>query len=603
MKEKSVFRQLLRLLRIIHIRPLYFTVPVVLALGAAAFEGLGLSLLIPILNGFLTKDYSFVKDTPVIGSLISALPIDFELRDRNLFLFVIGLFVCVILFKNVFRYGASVSMAFLSTRALHHLRKHIFDQYLTFGKKYFDRTTVGYHSTLISQFTTNALIPLAIIDKFIAAIFSVMAYLCVMMFISWKLTLYTMPFFFVLHFVVRRFITSIQRMSKMSAANAGELGKKVVEILTVIPLVKVSNARDREFAHYTQVSDEAASLEYRKTVIAKLITPMQELITLFSVLALFGVMLFLLIESKTTEATSFLVYFYVILNAANKFSALSSFHGDFVANAGALEEVLNVFDPADKEVIPEGKDKFAGFSRSIDFKDVRFSYKDDVQVLNGLSLRIEHGKMTAIVGPTGAGKTTVISLLLRQYDCAPGSIFLDDRDIRGFSSESLLSRIALVSQETLLLNDSLLHNISYGKEGASMEEVRDVVRRARLDELVQRLPDGLDTLIGDRGVMLSGGEKQRVSIARALLRGAEILILDEATSSLDAKTEQMIQEAMDDASKGRTAIVIAHRLSTIKNADRIVVMDNGRCVEQGSLDELLSRKGLFHEYWQKQTFA
>jgi len=191
---------------------------------------------------------------------------------------------------------------------------------------------------------------------------------------------------------------------------------------------------------------------------------------------------------------------------------------------------------------------------------------------------------------------------MRYYDCPPGTIILDDKDIRDFSLPSLLDHIALVSQETFLFNESLRYNITYGLAEVSEEQLQDTVERARLSEFVQSLPKGLDTLIGDRGVQLSGGEKQRVSIARALLKGAEILILDEATSSLDTKTEKLIQEAIDEAVRGRTTIVIAHRLSTIQHADHIVVIEQGRCLEQGALEELLAKKGTFYELWEEQKF-
>jgi len=247
MKEKSVFRQLLTLLRRINIKPYYFIVPIVLSGLAALFEGLSLSLLIPLLNGFFAMDYSFIKTMPVLGSVVSLLPDSVLNSDRSLFLLLLAIFTLVIILKNAFRYSSVIGMTYLSTRALHHLRKHVFDQYMDFGKEYFDRTTVGYHSTLMSQFTTNAFSPLTIIDKFVAAMFSLIAYFGIMLFISWQLTLFAIPFFLILHVAVRYIIRDIQTMSRRIAENTGELGKKVVEILSVIPLVKVSNTRLKEF--------------------------------------------------------------------------------------------------------------------------------------------------------------------------------------------------------------------------------------------------------------------------------------------------------------------------------------------------------------------
>ena len=209
----------------------------------------------------------------------------------------------------------------------------------------------------------------------------------------------------------------------------------------------------------------------------------------------------------------------------------------------------------------------------------------------------------AIVGPTGSGKTTLISLLLRFYDCPSSSILVDGVDIKEFNIKSLRNHIAFVNQDVMLFNDTLRNNIIYGfREEISDDVLLEVIRKARLDDLLNKLPDGLDTLIGDKGVKLSGGEKQRVAIARVLIRKSEILILDEATSSLDSKTEAFVHEAIDEAVKGKTSIVIAHRLSTIKNADKIVVLEDGKIVEHGSLNALLKKKARFYSYWAAQKF-
>jgi len=211
--------------------------------------------------------------------------------------------------------------------------------------------------------------------------------------------------------------------------------------------------------------------------------------------------------------------------------------------------------------------------------------------------------MTAIVGPTGAGKTTAVSILLRLYDCEAGKVFIDGDDIREFTLTSLKDHMAYVSQDTLLFNETLRNNIIYGvEEPVSEDRLVYIIEQAQLEDFVKQLPQGIDTLVGDRGVKLSGGEQQRASIARAMLKGSEILILDEATSSLDTNTELLIQSAIEKAIHGRTTIVIAHRLSTIKHADWIVFLDKGQVVEQGTMDDLLLKKGRFYKSWEQQRF-
>lgn len=227
------------------------------------------------------------------------------------------------------------------------------------------------------------------------------------------------------------------------------------------------------------------------------------------------------------------------------------------------------------------------------FEDVRFSYSSRLPVLEGVSLRIAAGETVAFVGPSGAGKTTIASLLPRFYDVDAGRITIDGIDVRDMTIESLRRQIGIVQQDVFLFAGTLRDNIAYGRLGASDEEILEAARRAQLEELIESLPQGLDTLIGERGVKLSGGQKQRLSIARIFLKNPPILILDEATSALDTETERAIQEALDELAKGRTTLVIAHRLATIKHADRIVVIDGGRVVEQGRHDELLRLGGVY----------
>lgn len=310
----------------------------------------------------------------------------------------------------------------------------------------------------------------------------------------------------------------------------------------------------------------------------------------------------IVVKGRKTDIAPFLIYFYIIRRASYQFAPLNQFRASVASIRGYLSEIFKMLDDKDKFFVVGGQREFTGLKRSIEFRNLNFSYINGVEVLRDLNLFIEKDKTTAIVGPTGAGKSTLVSLILRFYDCPPSSVFIDGVDIREFTLESLMKRMAFVGQEALLFNDSIKNNIEYGLDKVADEELEDVVKKARLYDFIMKLPQKYDTLIGDRGVKLSGGEKQRLSIARVLLKKAEILILDEATSSLDTTTEKLMQEAIEETVKGRTTIVIAHRLSTIKNADKIVVIENGRLMEQGSLNELLEKKGKFYQYWQEQKF-
>lgn len=598
----STFRQVFRLLRRVGVSPFMLTVPIFLSVTAAVFEGASMGLLIPILTGFLQKNFGFIKDAPYIGALIMRLPESVLRDDRMLFGVLLAGFIGAFILKNLLRFSTVTSVAYFSERSLHHLRKTIFKRYLSFGKLFFDRTNVGHHTTLLQDFAAKAIRPAQTIDKLMNPLFSLTAYLAVMVTISWRLTLVALPLFVILHFTIQFLIVGIKKLSYTIADRGSALGKKSVEILSTIPLVKASRMESEEQRRYAVISDEKAAMDFRARTLQEMILPIQEIITICVMTGIFVGALILFGRDQVASAPALMVYFYVVMNASSKFGTLSGFRGTLASAIGPLKEVTRIFDDTDKFFVVGGTKEFQGLNNSITCAALSFSYDADRKVLEDVSFTIPKGKMTAIVGPTGAGKSTLINLFMRYYDCPAGSILVDGEDIRSFALTSYLQHVGLVSQETLLLHDSLRNNIIYGLEHVSEQDLTNAVESARLADYIRKLPQGLETLVGDRGVKLSGGEKQRVSIARALLKGAEILILDEATSSLDSQTEKLIQEAIDEAITGRTAIVIAHRLSTIKHADKIVVIKDGRKAEEGTLQQLLDQKEVFFRLWEEQRF-
>jgi ATP-binding cassette, subfamily B, heavy metal transporter len=268
-----------------------------------------------------------------------------------------------------------------------------------------------------------------------------------------------------------------------------------------------------------------------------------------------------------------------------------------------IERMIDVLAVAPEVADRPGAQELQVRGGTIRFENVKFSYEPERTILEGLSFEVPAGKMVAIVGPSGAGKSTVSRILLRFYDVAGGSVTIDGQDIRDVTQKSLRAAMGVVPQDTVLFNDTILYNVRYGRPDASEQEVEQAARMAQIDTFIRALPDGYDTMVGERGLKLSGGEKQRVAIARTILKAPPILILDEATSALDSHTEKEIQDALDQVAKDRTTLVIAHRLSTIVGADSIIVLDGGRLVEQGTHGELLAKGGLYASLWNRQRQA
>jgi subfamily B ATP-binding cassette protein MsbA len=496
-----------------------------------------------------------------------------------------------------------VGIAFQVKRFSNRLRKLVYERYLSFGKLFFDQHNVGYLYQVLTGYTAQIAQQLDILNSVLFSVFSLTVYFVIMLFISWPLTIFVVVVSPVLYFSVEWLFKKIRKTSESYTESYNRLAKNIMDALICIPLVKAYTNERKEKEWFDRSSDLVEGFEVSIDKKQMLIGPIQEIVVLSLVLVLVGFMAFLVIREKMGEIAGYLMFLIILRRAAGRLGSFNTIQASLASVKGPILEVMKVFEDKDKHFVPDGPRGFKGLKEKIEFNHLNFTYLKGVQALKDITFSIGKGKTTAIVGPSGAGKTTLIHLMMRFYDSPPSSIKIDGVDIRDFSVESLRKEMAMVSQDTLLFNASFRENVSYGLNGrVSDREIDEVIEKAKLKELISKLPQGLETEIGDRGVKLSGGEKQRLALARAILKGAEILILDEATSALDTHTEKLIQAAIDEAIKGKTAIVIAHRLSTIKHADRIVVIEGGKLVEEGSLNELLDRKGKFYQYWEAQKF-
>lgn len=593
--------QAVRFLRTMGLKPWIFFLPAFLALIASGFEGLMVAMLIPFVKGAMTMDFGFVKTLSYLEGFLGLFGNHKE-QDAFIFFLLIVIIVSASIFKNVFIYTSRLLVSFHVRKFSDHVRKSIFSRYLTFGKLYFDRVNTGQLIQTLMGHTTRVATSLEQQNQLLTAVFMVIVYFVMMFRISWKLTLFASLAIPILNFFSSRLISKIKKSSEQYVLSQARINNNIFNILSCMNLVRISSQEENENKKFDALSAGLRKTEFSIDKKTNLILPLQDTIGTIMLFILITAIAFLMMKQSSGNLAEYLVYFYIVRRVLNSMGTINSMKGSFASVTGSIDVILSVFDDDDKFYIEEGDKECPELKKEIRFSKLNFDFGSS-PVLKDLTCEFKRGQMTAIVGPSGAGKTTIINLIMRFYDCPKGSIFFDGTDIREFRLRSLRTKIALVSQEAYLFNDTLKNNILFGLEGDVPENtLRDALKRARLYDFVHSLPKGLETLIGDRGVQLSGGEKQRVSIARAILKQPEILILDEATSALDSETEKLVQEAIQEVIHDKTAIVIAHRLSTIKNANKIIVIENGKLVEQGSLDELLQKKEKFYNYWENQRF-
>jgi subfamily B ATP-binding cassette protein MsbA len=580
---------------------------VVLASFGAIFEAVSIALLMPTLQGVFSMDFKFVWNIPFLGPFIlfltSLFPGLFKYYNSATFIVLVFLIFAAILLKNIAYYTSNIFFSHQIRVISNNMRRLIFARFLSFGKQFFDRENRGHLQSVLNNFTNQIS---GNTRRFFYSLinFSMLfAYISIMFVISWKLSLLVLLLFPLLYLSLKWIITKIEKTSDHYADFRNRINNFSNNIFSCIPLVKAYDSEKKEIARFGELSETCSMLEFSQSKKIGLINPLQEIVLITFIIFLVSVTAYMVVKTKTTSIASLLVFFYALKRSSTMFNFLGEAKSNLAEMHGPIKEVLSVFDDSDKFFIKDGYKKFTGLKKDIVFDNLRFSYTNEIPVLKSINFSVEKGRITAIVGSTGSGKTTIVNLLMRFYEISKRSIIVDGIDIKEFTLESLKKHIALVSQDTLLFNDTLRANLVYGLDKKIRDKILfDVLKKARLYNFVKKLPEGLSTFIGDKGVKLSGGEKQRLSIARALLKGSEILILDEATSSLDSRTERLIHEAIYEAIKGKTAIIIAHRLFTIRHADRIIVIEKGKIVEQGSLKSLLKKKGLFYSYWQEQRF-
>jgi len=579
----------------------------------ALFSTLAFVSLIPMLNVLFDKTKKIAKE-PVwtgIGGLkdygndllnykVSSL-LD-EGNPQSALLVVVALVIITFFLKNLFGYLSMQHVMNLKNGVLTDLRKNIYKHIIELPISFYSKRKKGDIMARvlgdINEMQNSFFILLELIVREpLTIIFS----LVVMFSISWQLSIFVLLFIPISGFLISSIGKRLKRQSLRAQQESGQLISTVEETLTGLKIVKSYNAENTYKKRFTNSADRILKLVNKIGLKNNLAGPLSEVLGIVTIAILLWYGGKLVLIEKVIEGTTFIGFMalaYGILTPAKAISKASYRVKNGIAAADRVFEILYHEDtmPEDNNAI-----KLSGFNDKIELKNVSFKYENEY-VLKDFSMTVEKGQSVALVGQSGSGKSTIANLLTRFYDVNEGTISIDGNDIKNTTKTSLRSQIGLVTQDSILFNNSIKNNLKIGKDSATDEEIIEALKVANAWEFVKELPNGIETNIGDAGNSLSGGQKQRLSIARAVLKNAPIMILDEATSALDTESERLVQDALENMMKNRTSVVIAHRLSTIQNADHIIVMKQGKMVEQGKHQELIDKKGVYYSLVMMQSF-
>lgn len=526
----------------------------------------------------------------ILKNIVDKVLLDKDFTTLN----IIGVVILLLFLLRGFAvYGQNYSMAYVGQKVVIDIREAIYRHLQKLSLSFYDKSKTG---TLMSNLTNDvAALQTTIVDNLIIAVTEtaiLLGSLGSMLYLDWRLTMLTLGIVPVVALIIDFFGKKLHSVGHEVQSKIADITALLQETISGIRVVRSFSREQYEIGRFQRENDNNFRAVMKATKLTSMLSPIVEFSASIAVTVIIWYGGYSVIKGYITSGAliAFLVY---AINLSNPVKRLSQVYGNIKKSMAAAERIFSILD-----IEPQIKEKENAFvlpkvKGEVVFDEVSFSYNQDKVAISDLNICVKPGETIAIVGPSGAGKSTIANLLPRFYDVTAGRILIDGYDIKDVTFDSLREQIAIVPQETLLFNASVKDNILYGKLDASDEEVMRAVKAANAWEFIEKLPEGINTMVGERGSSLSGGQRQRIAIARALLKDPRILILDEATSALDTESEKVVQDALDNLMQGRTAIVIAHRLSTVRNADVIYVLQNGELKESGSHEELLAADGLY----------
>lgn len=597
MKRIGKFDKLTSLILEVQKKALYLGL--VTMILSSILDSVGIGLMIPFLKVILNEEGGTLLPQMALTEGLNSWLAQ-QGKGTLISLFALVLMGSLIL-KGYFYYISQVLTSIYREAVIKRLRKRLYQTYLYSPIEFFDNAQMG---KVTSTLHTEVMETSKLLTNFFYGLTNLLiliAYLGTLVIVSWKMTVLTTFLITGVALWLSYFLKKIKTSGGLVVTAKRTLNAMALDTLGGVRIVKSYGAEDFELNRFNKISNNYMEANIGLAKKLNIIDPLTELATLAAAMVVLVGSYTLFISKGLLTTAELLIFMLVLIRIVPVLKKVNAARGSVQESLPALTKVTEALSLPEKYPLPGGNQRFTGLRDRILFQNVKFAYSGRSYVLNGLNLEIPRGKTVALVGASGAGKSTVASLVTRFYEVTDGVIEIDGQDIRNYDVVSLRQHIGVVSQDTYIFNASLLDNIAYGLEGIDREKVIEAARLANAHEFICQLPNQYDTVVGDRGVRLSGGQRQRISIARAMLRDPEIMILDEATSALDSQSEQLVQEALERLRTNRTVIVIAHRLATVRNADKIVVMEKGRIIEQGGHDELLAQQGAYWSYHNLQS--